>query len=81
MSWRTLSSVSCSIERTRRRTNPSAVVVAAAELQRQVTPYVGELGLVAITPHAAADWTAGKVERLPSLPLGDPPRHPDHDDR
>ncbi len=57
----------------------SRVVVAAAELQRQVTPYVGELGLVAITPDAAADWTAGKVERLASLPLGDPRRLPDDD--
>ncbi len=57
----------------------SRIVVAAAELQREVAPYVGELGLVAITPDAAADWTAGKVERLASLPLGDPRRLPEGD--
>lgn len=57
----------------------SRIVVAAAELQREVAPYADGLGLVAIVPDVAADWTAGMVEHLASRPTGDPRRLPEDD--
>jgi hypothetical protein len=55
------------------------IVVAAAELQREVAPYVERLGLVAIPPASAPRVTESTIDRLGGLAEGDPRRLPDHD--
>jgi hypothetical protein len=55
------------------------VVVAAAELQREVAPYVDRLGLVALPPQEAPSVAAAAVERLGGLPEDDPRRLGDED--
>ncbi len=55
------------------------IVVAAAELQREVAPYADGLGLVTIAPHEAPAWVTGMVEQLAALPVADPRRLPEDD--
>ena len=50
------------------------IVVAAAELQREVAAYADELGLVTIAPHEGPAWVAAMVEHLAALPADDPRR-------
>ncbi len=50
------------------------VVVAAAELQREVAPYVERLGLVALSAEAAPGLVSAAVDRLGGLSEGDPRR-------
>ena len=55
------------------------IVVAAAELQREVAPYVDRLGLVALPPEAAPDVVTASVDRLGGLAADDPRRLADDD--
>ena len=55
------------------------IVVAAAELQREVAAYADELGLVTIAPHEGPAWVAAMVEHLAALPADDPRRLPEDD--
>ena len=55
------------------------IVVAAAELQREVAAYAGELGLVTIAPHEGPAWVAAMVGHLAALPSDDPRRLPEDD--
>lgn len=55
------------------------IVVAAAELQREVAPYVERLGLVTIRPEAAPDVVRAAVDRFGGLTEPDPRRLADDD--